>query len=119
MILSERVATRRLQAYSFDTEVISTIIDRFKQTYPAYVELFDIAQQKEGIVSKKDYTDIIKIWVMTMFGIPHIARWMLETRSIPAGKAKAVELAARLFNKVNYTPSKQPIHMGCKESPTS
>jgi hypothetical protein len=98
MLSPARVASRHV-ARSFTPSDVAKLVVQFKSSVDEIDARVKAAPPKDD--GTRDYVVFnIRLQVQWRFLVragSQLATWMVETRALPAGKAKAVELAARTF----------------------
>lgn len=98
-----------IKARQFTPTEVSTFSSKFKLS----VEGFDAVMPSLPVGSQELMSIAVSAklqnaWTWLVRWGTDVATWVVETRTIPKGKEKAVELAARLFTMANRSPKDIP-----------
>ena len=98
-----RIASRHLQAK--DWSDIEMKVGFYGRKLKEFVELIEgIRPLETGDRASHYYDPIGDVWILLDRYGTDISRWAIETRRIPPGKAKLLELTARLFQASKRRP---------------
>lgn len=101
-----RVAVRYLLAREYDPKLVAQFVDGFRESARKFdLEVGFAAQQEPGTSMARVLNARLRgLWRwLHNYGFD-VAKWVVETRAFPSGKAKAVEMAARVFMGASRPP---------------
>jgi hypothetical protein len=94
------VATRFLTAKVWDNP--EKLVSEYRSALQSFRDEFVAVSQERD--PTRPYFGFMRSLVKVINTGRPLAEWVIQTRSIPSGKSKSVEMAARLLGKTRYVP---------------